>query len=106
VAETRLLSWIIVVIVSAAAGALHSVLFDAQFQVRSIVYGFCIGVAVIYYERGGLTHVYRQWVRGLPTLAYLLLAEINLLLVVLIGTAIAGCAVWLFGLTDRRSAMH
>lgn len=103
-AKSGILSWVVVTAASAGAGALYSILFNSQFEPRSIVYGLCIGLMVVYYERGTLTRSHRERVRNLPTLAYLLSAEASLLIVVLIGTAASGLLVWSLGWTDDTLA--
>lgn len=103
-AEPKLMSWIVAAIASAGAGALYSILFNGEFQSRSLIYGLCIGLMIVYYERGALTRSYRERIRSLPTLAYLITAEASLLVVVLVGTAFSGLLVWSVGSTRETLA--
>ncbi|GJE04481.1 hypothetical protein GMJLKIPL_6445 [Methylobacterium isbiliense] len=93
--------WIIIATISAAFGALHGVLFHDGPTGVGILYGMCIGLLTIAYERGVFLAGYSSRLRCLPTLAYLAAAEISLLLVIVVATMVTGSVLWTLGITDK-----
>lgn len=93
--------WITIAGISALFGALHGYLFNDGPNPVGILYGTCIGLLTIAYERGVFFADYGKRLRRLPTLAYLAAAEASLLLVILCGMALTGSVVWTLGLTDK-----
>lgn len=93
--------WITIAAISALFGALHGYLLMDGPTAIGILYGTCIGVLTIAYERGVFLSSYSKRLRRLPTLAYLAAAEVSLLLVIVLGLALTGSVVWTLGLTDK-----
>ncbi|MET7247520.1 adenylate/guanylate cyclase domain-containing protein [Methylobacterium sp. EM32] len=93
--------WIIIATVSALFGALHGLLFSDGPNVAGMLYGTCIGVLAIAYERGVFLAGYSERLRRLPTLAYFAAAEISLVLVIVVGMVLTGLALWTFGVVDK-----
>ena len=93
--------WITIAGVSALFGALHGYLLNDGPSPVGILYGTCIGVLTIAYERGVFFSGYSRRLRRLPTLAYFAAAEVSLLLIILAGMALTGSVVWTLGLTDK-----
>ncbi|MBX9934930.1 MAG: adenylate/guanylate cyclase domain-containing protein [Methylobacterium sp.] len=93
--------WITIAVISALFGALHGYLLNDGPTLIGILYGTCIGVLTIAYERGVFFSGYSKRLRRLPTLAYLAAAEVSLLLVILLGLALTGSVAWTLGLTDK-----
>ncbi|WP_336886961.1 adenylate/guanylate cyclase domain-containing protein [Methylobacterium sp. SyP6R] len=93
--------WIIIAAVSASFGALHGLLFADGPTVAGILYGACIGVLTIAYERGVFLAGYTERLRRLPTLAYFAAAEVSLVLVIVIGMALTGLCLWTLGIVDK-----
>ncbi|KMO29848.1 adenylate/guanylate cyclase domain-containing protein [Methylobacterium aquaticum] len=93
--------WIIIAAVSASFGALHGLLFNDGPTLAGILYGTCIGVLAIAYERGVFLGGYSERLRRLPTLAYFAAAEISLVLVIVAGMALTGLVLWTLGIVDK-----
>ena len=93
--------WITIAGISALFGALHGYLLNNGPSAVGILYGTCIGVLTIAYERGVFFSGYSRRLRRLPTLAYFAAAEVSLLLIILAGMALTGSVVWTLGLTDK-----
>ena len=96
--------WITIAAVSASSGALHGFLFRDGPSFKGVVYGACIGVLVIAYERGVFLAGYSERLRRLPTPAYLAAAEISLVLVIVAGMATTGLVLWALGIADKPLA--
>ncbi|GJD93000.1 adenylate/guanylate cyclase domain-containing protein [Methylobacterium iners] len=93
--------WIVIAATCACFGALFGFLFKDGPTVDGMIFGTCVGVVAIAYERGILLPGYSRRLRLLPTPAYFAAAEISLLLVVLVGMAVTGSLMWTLGLTDK-----
>ncbi|TDR94504.1 adenylate/guanylate cyclase domain-containing protein [Enterovirga rhinocerotis] len=93
--------WITMAATSAAFGTLYGVLFTDGPTVHGVVYGTCIGVLAIAYERGVFLAGYSRRLRRLPTLAYFAAAEVSMLLVVVAGMAAIGAVMWAIGIKEK-----
>jgi adenylate cyclase len=93
--------WIVIAAASACFGALFGFLFKDGPTIAGMIFGTCIGVVAVAYERGVLFPGFSRRLRHLPTAAYFAAAEISLLLVVLVSMAITGALMWTLGLTDK-----
>lgn len=93
--------WIIIGAVCAGFGALHGFLFQDGPSVIGMIYGGCIGVLAIAYERGVCLAGYRERLRRLPTLAYFAAAETSLLVVILAAKLVTGAVMWTLGVSEK-----
>jgi adenylate cyclase len=93
--------WIIIAAVSASFGALHGLLFADGPNTAGMIYGTCIGVLAIAYERGVFLAGYTERLRRLPTLAYFAAAEISLVLVIVVSMALTGLVLWTLGIVEK-----
>jgi adenylate cyclase len=93
--------WIIIAAVSASFGALHGLLFAEGPNLPGMLYGTCIGVLAIAYERGVFLAGYSERLRRLPTLAYFVAAEISLVLVIVVGMVLTGLGLWTLGIVEK-----
>lgn len=96
--------WIVIAAASAAFGALYGIIFHEGPAVLGVMYGTCIGVLAIAYERGTLFPRYTTCLRRLPSLVYFVAAEMSLLFVVVVGMGVTGIVVRALGLTDKSLA--
>ncbi|MEG9460329.1 adenylate/guanylate cyclase domain-containing protein [Methylobacterium ajmalii] len=93
--------WIIIAAVSASFGALHGLLFSDGPTLAGILYGTFIGLFTIAYQRGVFLAGYSERLRRLPTPAYVVAAEISLVLVIVVGMALTGLLLWTLGIVDK-----
>ncbi|MGX7707040.1 adenylate/guanylate cyclase domain-containing protein [Methylobacterium sp. Gmos1] len=93
--------WIVIAAVSASFGALHGLLFAEGPSLPGMLYGTCIGVLAIAYERGVFLAGYTERLRRLPTLAYFVAAEISLVLVIVVGMVLTGLGLWTLGIVNK-----
>ncbi|TGE02387.1 adenylate/guanylate cyclase domain-containing protein [Methylobacterium nonmethylotrophicum] len=93
--------WVTIAAICAASGALHGILFYDGPSPIGIIYGTCIGVLVIAYERGVFLAGYSRRLRRLPSLAYLAAAEISMVVVILVAMALTGVVFWAFGTVHK-----
>ncbi len=93
--------WIVIAAAGAAFGGAHGILFDDGPSMHGSVYGACIGLFAIAYERGVVLPRYSRALRRLPTLAYFAAAEISLLIVIAAAMAMTGAAMWALGFKDK-----
>ncbi|WP_082524085.1 adenylate/guanylate cyclase domain-containing protein [Methylobacterium sp. Leaf399] len=93
--------WIVIAAAGACFGAVFGFLFKEGPTVAGMIFGACVGGVAIAYERGVLFPSYSRRLRLLPTPAYLVAAELSLLLVVLVGMTVTGSLMWTLGLTDK-----
>lgn len=96
-----LLFWVIIALSGAGAGVIYNKTLDTGPLYDSLLYGPVIAVTVTAFERGLILGRLRQRIRLLPTLPFLLAAEVAYVLLVLIGNALAGLIVWATGLTQE-----
>ncbi|WP_342148207.1 adenylate/guanylate cyclase domain-containing protein [Methylorubrum sp. SB2] len=93
--------WIIMAAVSAGFGALHGVLFLDGPTLMGTIYGTCVGVVMIAYERGLFLGGYNRRLRQLPTLAYFVAAEISMVVLIVAAMSATGAAIWALGIADK-----
>jgi adenylate cyclase len=93
--------WIVIAAVGAAFGALHGLLFSDGPTTVGMIYGTSVGTLAVAYERGVLLAGYSARLRRLPTPAYLAAATISLLVLIVVGIALTGTAIWALRLNDK-----
>ncbi|TNC16112.1 adenylate/guanylate cyclase domain-containing protein [Methylobacterium terricola] len=93
--------WIIIAAVSASFGALHGFLFADGPNLAGILYGTCIGLLTIAYQRGVFLAGYSERLRRLPTPAYVVAAEISLVVLIVAGMALTGLLLWTLGIVEK-----
>nr|WP_279359079.1 adenylate/guanylate cyclase domain-containing protein [Methylobacterium indicum] len=93
--------WIIIAVVSASFGALHGFLFGDGPKLAGVLYGTCIGLLTIAYQRGVFLAGYSERLRRLPTPAYIVAAEISLVFVIVAGMALTGLVLRTLGIVDK-----
>ncbi|WP_442919142.1 adenylate/guanylate cyclase domain-containing protein [Methylobacterium sp. Leaf118] len=93
--------WITMAAVSAGFGALHGVLFHDGPTLVGTIYGTCVGVLMIAYERGLFLAAYSRRLRQLPTLAYFAAAEISMAILIVVAMSATGVLVWALGIADK-----
>jgi adenylate cyclase len=93
--------WIAIAVAGAALGAARGILFEEGPTVHGAIYGTCVALFAVGYERGFLFPRYSRRLRQLPTLAYFAAAEFSLLLVIIGSMMLTGSVLWILGLKDK-----
>ena len=93
--------WITMAAVSGGFGALHGALFHDGPTLLGTIYGTCVGVLMIAYERGLFLGGYSRRLRQLPTLAYFAAAEISMAVLIVAAMSATGVAIWTLGIADK-----
>jgi adenylate cyclase len=96
--------WIVIAATGAFFGALYGALFHEGPAPLGVIYGSCICVLAISYERGAIFPRYSRSLQRLPLLASIAAAELGLLAVIVVGMAAVGTAVWTLGVADKTLA--
>lgn len=92
------LFWLAVASFSAGAGVLYDVAFGEGSANVGWIYGLMIGLVVTAFEQGLILDRLRQRIRRLPTIPFLLAAEVAYAAMVIVGNTVAGSIVWVLGL--------
>lgn len=93
--------WMTMAAVSGGFGALHGVLFHDGPTLIGTIYGTCVGVLMIAYERGLFLSGYSRRLRQLPTLAYFAAAEISMVVLIVVAMSATGAVIWALGIADK-----
>ncbi len=97
-AFARLRFWTMLA-VCAGAGALYGAISPTGRPGNGLVYGFCLGGAVMLYEQGVIAPRLRERLRRLPLVAGVIGTEIAYIVMISIGTVVAGSLLKLTGVT-------
>ena len=90
--------WIGMMGACTASGALYGAIQTHGHAVIGMVYGFFAGGSVLVFDQGVVLPGLRFWVRRLPMAPSVLVTEAFYMVLIILGTVIAGSVVWATGL--------
>jgi adenylate cyclase len=99
------LFWILVLCASAGAGVLYGVLFDRGSPAVGAIFGLCVSLPLLAFERGILLGALQRWIRALSGLGFIAAALLTYDILIAVGFAVGGTIVWALGLV-RESWME
>ena len=94
----RLWFWLLILLVSGAAGVAYAHLFGAGPPLGGGVYGLAIGVCVLAFERGLVLRRVQRRIQRLPSPLYVPAAALAYAVVIAVGNAVGGVIAWSTGL--------
>ncbi|WP_040855124.1 adenylate/guanylate cyclase domain-containing protein [Phyllobacterium sp. YR531] len=90
--------WSLALSIAAAGGLTFAVLAAKDSLVASAFFGICLSVPIFAFERGVILRKLHLWINRLPTFGFILAGLSVYYILINIGFAIAGTAMWSIGL--------
>lgn len=96
--------WLLILVVSAGAGAAYATFFATGQPLAGCVYGLAIAACVLAFDRGFLAPRLQRKMRRLPSALYVPGATLCYAAMIAVGNALGGVIAWYAGLLDEPLA--